>query len=287
NGCNVFPLKVIVFVALVSIVAAGPWGQICARNPSNRIRGCDRHGCGHYGAPEVHLGMDVICRDRSTVYAPFSGIIGGPVNPYRKNTTINNGLFLRGSGFCTYMFYIRLVTYRVWIKKGQKIGVMLPMQSVYPGMISHVQVQNREHSNPSLAAGQWAQICDGTPWNSIRGCDKYGCGYYGAPRNGKKHLAVIVKCQDGSGVYAPFSGLIVRCIKPFGNNNAIDDGILLSEVKTGSCIKLAFIRPLRSRGWIRKGSKTGVMLPMQCVYPDIISHVRIQNCDHSNPTGNL
>ncbi|CAM4587988.1 unnamed protein product, partial [Lepidochelys olivacea] len=42
--------------------------------------------------------------------------------------------------FCTYMFYIRLVTYRVWIKKGQKLGVMLPMQSVYPGMISHAQI---------------------------------------------------------------------------------------------------------------------------------------------------
>ncbi|CAM4599605.1 unnamed protein product [Caretta caretta] len=139
----------------------------------------------------------------------------------------------------------------------------------------------------SVAAGQWAQISNGNPWNSIRGSDKYRCGYCGPPRNGRKHLAVIVKCQDGSGVYAPFSGLIVRCIKPFGNNNAIDDGILLSEVKTGSCIKLAFIRPLRSRGWIRKGSKIGVMLPMQSVYPDISSHVRIQNCDHSNPTGNL
>uniref|UniRef100_A0A452INE6 Leukocyte cell derived chemotaxin 2 n=1 Tax=Gopherus agassizii TaxID=38772 RepID=A0A452INE6_9SAUR len=139
----------------------------------------------------------------------------------------------------------------------------------------------------TVAAGRWAQICDGNPLNSIRGCDKYGCGYYGAARNGRKHLAVDVKCQDGSGVYAPFSGLIVRRIKPFGNNNAIDDGILLREVKSGSCIKLAFIRPLRNRGWIRKGSKIGVMLPMQSVYPDIISHVRIQNCDYSNPTGNL
>ncbi|XP_074924256.1 leukocyte cell-derived chemotaxin-2-like isoform X2 [Chelonoidis abingdonii] len=83
-----------------------------------------------------------------------------------------------------------------------------------------------------VAAGRWAQICDGNPLNSIRGCDKYGCGYYGAPRNGGKHLAVDVKCQDGSGVYAPFSGLIVRRIKPFGNNNAIDDGILLREVKS-------------------------------------------------------
>ncbi|XP_074866200.1 leukocyte cell-derived chemotaxin-2-like [Carettochelys insculpta] len=139
----------------------------------------------------------------------------------------------------------------------------------------------------NVAAGQWAQICDGNPLNSIRGCDKYGCGYYGAPRNGRKNLGVDIVCKDGSTVYAPFSGLIVRRIKPFGNNNAIDDGLLLRELGSGSCIKMAFIRPLRSKGWIRKRSKIGVMLPMQSVYPGGIPHVHIQNCDGSNPTDNL
>lgn len=28
----------------------------------------------------------------------------------------------------------------------------------------------------------WATVCSGNPTNEIRGCDKYGCGYYGAPR---------------------------------------------------------------------------------------------------------
>uniref|UniRef100_A0A8C3S3K7 Uncharacterized protein n=1 Tax=Chelydra serpentina TaxID=8475 RepID=A0A8C3S3K7_CHESE len=134
------------FVYSISFqVAAGPWGQICAGNPRNRVRGCDRHGCGHYG----HLGVDVICRDGSTVYAPFSGIIRGRVNPYRKNNAINNGLLLRGSGFCIHMFYIRPVRYSGRINKGQKIGVMLPMQRVYPGMTSHVHVQNCNRSNPT------------------------------------------------------------------------------------------------------------------------------------------
>ncbi|KAG6941162.1 leukocyte cell derived chemotaxin 2 [Chelydra serpentina] len=149
-----FPLKVIVFVALVSTVAAGPWGQICAGNPRNRVRGCDRFGCGHYGAPRppgIHKGVDVICRDGSIVYAPFSGVIGGRANPYKvgKNSAINNGILLRGSGFCIHMFYIRPVRYSGRINKGQKIGVMLPMQRVYRGMTSHVHVQNCNRSNPT------------------------------------------------------------------------------------------------------------------------------------------
>lgn len=28
----------------------------------------------------------------------------------------------------------------------------------------------------------WEAVCAGNPTNEIRGCDKYGCGYYGAPR---------------------------------------------------------------------------------------------------------
>ncbi|XP_032631990.1 leukocyte cell-derived chemotaxin-2-like [Chelonoidis abingdonii] len=135
-------------------LTAGPWGQVCAGNPSNKIRGTDRYGCGHYGTPRVggrkHLGVDVICRDGSTVYAPFSGVIGGRVNPYRAGkNAINNGILLSGSGFCIHMFYIKPVRYSGRIKKGQKIGVMLTMQSVYPGITSHVHVQNCNRLNPT------------------------------------------------------------------------------------------------------------------------------------------
>lgn len=28
----------------------------------------------------------------------------------------------------------------------------------------------------------WGTVCAGNPINEIRGCDNYGCGYYGAPR---------------------------------------------------------------------------------------------------------
>lgn len=47
------------------------------------------------------------------------------------------------------MFYIKPVKYRGTMKKGEKIGVLLPMQSVYRGIISHVHIQNCDLTNPT------------------------------------------------------------------------------------------------------------------------------------------
>lgn len=58
-------------------------------------------------------------------------------------------------------------------------------------------------------------------------------------RGGRKHKGVDVVCQDGSDVYAPFSGNTDKQARPYGNNNAIDNGIQLSgsgtELKHVSC----------------------------------------------------
>ncbi|XP_035194646.1 leukocyte cell-derived chemotaxin-2 [Oxyura jamaicensis] len=137
----------------------------------------------------------------------------------------------------------------------------------------------------SVAAGQWGTICAGQPSNKIRGCDRHGCGHYNAPRGVKKHKGVDVVCTDGSAVYAPFAGKIDRQAKPYGNSNAIDNGIQLSG--GGFCIKMFYIKPVKYSGTIKKGEKIGVLLPMQSVYRGITSHVHIQNCDLTNPTSNL
>ncbi|CAM5132521.1 unnamed protein product, partial [Eretmochelys imbricata] len=97
-------VRAIIVATLISSVAAGPWGQICAGNPMNKARGCDGYGCGYYTAPRKdgrrkHLGVDVICRDGSTVYAPFSGMIERRINPHGGSSVIDNGVQLRGSGF--------------------------------------------------------------------------------------------------------------------------------------------------------------------------------------------
>ncbi|NXT75231.1 LECT2 protein, partial [Zapornia atra] len=134
-------------------------------------------------------------------------------------------------------------------------------------------------------AAQWGNICSSQPANRVRGCDRHGCGGYNNPRGGRKHRGVDVVCEDGSAVYAPFTGKIEKPARPYGNGNAIDNGVQLSGA--GFCIKMFYIRPVKNRGSIQKGEKIGVMLPMQSVYPGITSHVHIQNCDLTDPTPNL
>lgn len=47
-------------------------------------------------------------------------------------------------------------------------------------------------------------------------------------RGRRTHKGVDVVCTDGSAVYAPFAGKIDKQAKPYGNGNAIDNGIQLS-----------------------------------------------------------
>lgn len=52
----------------------------------------------------------------------------------------------------------------------------------------------------------------------------------------------------------------------------------------GYCVKLVCIHPIRYHGQIQRGQQLGRMLPMQKVFPGIISHIHVENCDHSDPT---
>ncbi|OPJ88171.1 leukocyte cell-derived chemotaxin-2 [Patagioenas fasciata] len=137
----------------------------------------------------------------------------------------------------------------------------------------------------SATAARWAKICSGQPANKIRGCDSQGCGRYDDPRGGRKHKGVDVVCEDGAVVFAPFTGTIERQVRPYGNGNAIDNGVQLSG--SGFCIQMFYIKPVKHSGPIKKGEKIGVLLPMQSVYRGITSHVHIQNCDLTDPTPNL
>ncbi|XP_068004418.1 leukocyte cell-derived chemotaxin-2-like [Melanerpes formicivorus] len=134
----------------------------------------------------------------------------------------------------------------------------------------------------SAAAAQWAKICSSESANKVRGCDPQGCGGYNYPSAGRKHKGVDVVCQDGAEVFAPFSGRVVKQAKPYGNGNAIDNGVQLAGA--GFCIKMFYIKPVKYSGSIKKGEKIGILLPLQKVYRGIISHVHIQNCDLTDPT---
>ncbi|XP_048033092.1 leukocyte cell-derived chemotaxin-2-like [Megalobrama amblycephala] len=129
------------------------FGTLCSRNPSNRKRGCDKkYGCGHYGASRgnrKHMGLDIVCADGDTVVAPFDVKLNGRSKPYSQNNAINDGINLSGQGLCFKLFYVKPDRYSGTIKKGQRIGRMLPMQRVYPGITSHVHVQMCDRSDPT------------------------------------------------------------------------------------------------------------------------------------------
>ncbi|KAK7137928.1 hypothetical protein R3I94_013540 [Phoxinus phoxinus] len=130
------------------------FGRLCSRPSNSNIkRGCDRkYGCGHYGASrgkQKHLGLDILCADGAIVYAPFDVKLNGISRPYSKNNAINNGINLSGQGLCFKMFYVKPDRYTGTLKKGQRIGRMLSMQSVYPGIPSHVHVQMCDRSDPT------------------------------------------------------------------------------------------------------------------------------------------
>ncbi|XP_028816302.1 leukocyte cell-derived chemotaxin-2 [Denticeps clupeoides] len=128
------------------------FGPICSGNPNNRKRGCDSKGCGAFGANRTHgkhKGLDIVCADGSTIYAPFDVKLNGKAVPYRHNNAINNGIKLSGAGLCFKLFYVKPDKYSGSLKKGQKIGTLLPMQKVYPGITSHIHVQMCDESDPT------------------------------------------------------------------------------------------------------------------------------------------
>ncbi|KAJ8405305.1 hypothetical protein AAFF_G00322960 [Aldrovandia affinis] len=131
------------------------FGALCSGNNSNRKRGCDsRYGCGNYGASRdggkrKHMGLDIVCADGATVYAPFDVTLAGRSIPYKKNNAINDGVTLKVQGLCFKLFYLKPDKYTGTVKKGQRIGTLLPMQTVYPGITSHVHVQMCDKSDPT------------------------------------------------------------------------------------------------------------------------------------------
>ncbi|NWX50980.1 LECT2 protein, partial [Steatornis caripensis] len=135
------------------------------------------------------------------------------------------------------------------------------------------------------AAAQWAKICSSQPTNKIRGCSSQGCGGYNDPRGrGRKHGRVDMLCEDGLVGYAPFTGKINKQARPYGNGNAIDNGVQLSG--PGFYFKTFYIKPVKRSSPIKKGEKLSVLLPVRRGCRGITSHGRIRNCDLTGPTPN-
>ncbi len=146
--------RVVVLLAVLCVCDGVRFGQLCSGNPSNRRRTSDTWGQGHYGARRGnrdHKGLDIMCSDGSEVLAPFDVTLHGRLTVYTdpSKAAINSGINLRGEGLCFKLFYVRPDRTSGSVRKGDRIGTMLPMQSVYPGITSHVHVQMCDKSDPT------------------------------------------------------------------------------------------------------------------------------------------
>ncbi|XP_023254207.1 leukocyte cell-derived chemotaxin-2-like [Seriola lalandi dorsalis] len=99
----------------------------------------------------LHKGLDIRCEDGSDVLAPFDVTLHGGLLVYNNpsKAAIDSGINLRGQGLCFKLFYVRPDRTSGSVRKGERIGTMLPMQTVYPGITSHVHVQMCDKSDPT------------------------------------------------------------------------------------------------------------------------------------------
>ncbi|XP_078456936.1 uncharacterized protein LOC144722591 isoform X2 [Lampetra planeri] len=138
--------------------------------------------------------------------------------------------------------------------------------------------------NCQCCVPKWEPFCHGDVENGVRGCEgKFWCGRYRSHRPHGKHMGVDIICPDGSRVNAPFKGELKGWVRAYKKNNAINDGVMLSN--SVFCIKILYIHADRYTGPVDIGQKIGYLLNVQRVYPGITSHIHIEMCDKSkDPT---
>ncbi|XP_042363791.1 leukocyte cell-derived chemotaxin-2-like [Plectropomus leopardus] len=156
-------MQVLLITAVLATVilcgASYEFGPLCCSNPINRVRGRDRHGSGAFGSSrgsKTHKGLDIECPDGSKVYAPMDMTITRQSRPYGTNSAIDNGIAFTANdlpGVSFKLWYMHPVKTSGTVRKGEQIGTMLPMQSVYPGITSHVHLEKGDETDPQSIIG--------------------------------------------------------------------------------------------------------------------------------------
>ncbi|XP_042364101.1 leukocyte cell-derived chemotaxin-2-like, partial [Plectropomus leopardus] len=105
---------------------------------------------------KTHKGLDIECPDGSKVYAPMDMTITRQSRPYGTNSAIDNGIAFTANdlpGVSFKLWYMHPVKTSGTVRKGEQIGTMLPMQSVYPGITSHVHLEKGDETDPQSIIG--------------------------------------------------------------------------------------------------------------------------------------
>jgi len=121
------------------------------------------------------------------------------------------------------------------------------------------------------------QLCSSNAKNEIRGCDKHGCGHFGAPRDSATNDGIDIICQPGSDVFAPFVGRILQAIRPEPNKEyAYNNGLLVHGLQDYRAYqaKIFYMTPSRESGTMEAGDKIGTSVAQP--HEHMIQHVHLK-----------
>lgn len=114
--------------------------------------------------------------------------------------------------------------------------------------------------------------------HTIRGCDKFGCGHFGAKRGDRLHRGVDLVITAGE----PFESLCSGKVTKLGYVYKGDMQLRYVEVttKAGQRWRYHYVTPAVSVGsMVRTGDTLGAVQSLQTRYPGITDHVHFEIID--------
>lgn len=106
-----------------------------------KIRGCDKHGCGHYGASRgdrTHKGVDIVCDRWMPVKSIGEGIVTKVGYPYGDDLSYRYVEITDSAGARWRYFYVcPLVCLGSNIAPGDTIGQCQDIAARYEGITPH------------------------------------------------------------------------------------------------------------------------------------------------------
>jgi len=110
----------------------------------------------------------------------------------------------------------------------------------------------------------------------IRGCDKQGCGHFGASRGTRKHNGIDLVCLTGDDIQSPVNGIVTKIGYPYGAEDKLH--IRYVQVTCGDYdFRVFYIKPMVEVGQlVNTNSVLGFAQELGCFYPGITEHVHLE-----------